>query len=116
MLIIINNIFQRKYKQMAILLFIITPTTDDLYIKKLMISRCGKELSKLLYLIVSRIRYKMKSIGAHKLRLEAGRWDRTPRDERLCGCDTEVQTVEHIIYRCPLSEYKGIIWTQWMCS
>ena len=27
-----------------------------------MISRCGKEITKLLYLIVSRIRYKMKSI------------------------------------------------------
>ena len=40
--------------------------------------------------------------GAHRLRLETGRWDKTPRNNRLCACGTEVQTVRHVLYRCPI--------------
>ena len=33
-----------------------------------------------------------------------GRWARIPREERLCSCGTgEVQTEEHVLVLCPLS-------------
>ena len=43
-------------------------------------------------------------LSAHNLRVETGRWARIPREERLCSCGTgEVQTEEHVLVHCPLS-------------
>ena len=39
--------------------------------------------------------------GSHKLNIETGRWVKTPREDRLCKCKREPQTVGHLIYRCP---------------
>ena len=43
------------------------------------------------------IRYRT---GSHKLRIETERWDKTPRENRMCVCQTEPQTLEHVLYRC----------------
>ena len=42
--------------------------------------------------------------GSHNLSIETGRMSNPiiPRDERLCTCDTEIQTLEHCLLRCPL--------------
>lgn len=41
---------------------------------------------------------------SHSLRIEVGRWSRTPRDQRVCPCDgTHIQTEEHALLHCPLS-------------
>lgn len=54
-------------------------------------------------LLISRYR-----CGSHKLKIETGRWNKTPREQRLCNqCNTETQTLEHIIYRCPETERLG---------
>ena len=42
--------------------------------------------------------------GSHKLCIEKGRWDKTPRDQRLCSCKIEPQTLQHILYKCPLTK------------
>ena len=41
-------------------------------------------------------------LSSHNLRIETGRWSRTPREQRLCACG-EVQTEEHIICKCHLT-------------
>lgn len=41
---------------------------------------------------------------SHSLRIEVGRWSRTPRDQRVCPCDsTHIETEEHVLLHCPLS-------------
>ena len=42
--------------------------------------------------------------GSHNLAIETGRFSspRIPRDERLCSCGTEIQTVTHILLYCHL--------------
>ncbi len=45
--------------------------------------------------------------GSHKLKIETGRWNKTPREERLCTCQMECQTLDHMMYRCPLTENQG---------
>ena len=42
--------------------------------------------------------------GSHKLRIETGRWDKTPQSDRLCKCNKESQTVEHVLYRCTITK------------
>jgi hypothetical protein len=42
-------------------------------------------------------------LSAHRLRIETGRWSRTPRDQRLCACGTGVQDEQHVIFTCPLT-------------
>ena len=39
-----------------------------------------------------------------KLAVETGRWSRIPREDRLCLCGV-IQTEEHVICHCPLSEH-----------
>ena len=41
-------------------------------------------------------------LSSHRLRIETGRWSRTPRDERLCQCGEAVQTEQHVICDCTL--------------
>lgn len=50
------------------------------------------------YLRISFTRYRLSS---HMLRVEIGRWSRTPRDERMCPCRTGIQDESHI-FMCPL--------------
>jgi hypothetical protein len=41
--------------------------------------------------------------GSHWLREETGRWERLPREQRLCPhCSNGIEDVEHVIYHCPL--------------
>ena len=41
---------------------------------------------------------------SHSLRIEVGRWSRTPTDQRVCQCDgQQVQTEQHVMIHCPLS-------------
>jgi hypothetical protein len=41
---------------------------------------------------------------AHNLRIETGRWSRIPREERLCPCGEDIQTEQHILEYCSLSQ------------
>ena len=45
------------------------------------------------YLRISFTRFRMSS---HMLRVETGRWSRTPRDQRLCQCGLGVQNEPHV--------------------
>ena len=42
--------------------------------------------------------------GSHNLQIEKGRHTRTPRDERKCSCTTDVQTLNHVVFKCSLTE------------
>lgn len=43
---------------------------------------------------------------SHNLRVEVGRWSRTPREQRVCQCDgMQVQTEKHVLIECPLSAH-----------
>ena len=43
-------------------------------------------------------------IMSHDLRIETGRWSRTPRELRVCNCDSEtVQSELHVLIDCPKS-------------
>ena len=50
------------------------------------------------YLRITFTRYR---ISSHRLRIEMGRWSRTPPDQRVCSCGTGVQNELHI-FQCPL--------------
>ena len=41
-------------------------------------------------------------LSSHRLRIETGRWARTPQEERLCQCGEAVQTEQHVLCECPL--------------
>ena len=44
-------------------------------------------------------------VMSHSLRVEVGRWSRTPRQERVCQCDnTSIQTEQHVLIQCHLSQ------------
>ena len=46
-------------------------------------------------------------IMSHDLRIETGRWSRTPRDLRVCNCDLQtVQSEAHVLIDCPRSRAK----------
>ena len=42
--------------------------------------------------------------GSHNLRIESGRMAKPfePREDRLCLCTTDIQTLEHCLLFCPL--------------
>ena len=40
---------------------------------------------------------------SHSLAVELGRYSGITRDERYCGCGTNVQTVWHIFMECPIT-------------
>ena len=43
---------------------------------------------------------------SHSLKIEVGRWSRTPPDERVCHCDaSEVQTEKHVLLDCSLTAH-----------
>lgn len=39
-------------------------------------------------------------LGSHTLKIETGRWTRTPRQQRLCRTCNELGDESHVIYRC----------------
>ena len=42
---------------------------------------------------------------SHDLRIETGRWSRTPRDLRVCPCSpVSIQDEEHVLILCPLPQ------------
>ena len=41
-------------------------------------------------------------LSSHRLRVETGRWSRTPREDRLCMCGSNIQDEQHVIQFCPL--------------
>ena len=53
------------------------------------------------YLRINFTRYRLSS---HQLRVEVGRWSRTPADQRTCTCGLGVQNEQHI-FECPLVEH-----------
>ena len=65
-------------------------TTHDLYTKQAPIV--------LDYLRITFTRYRLSS---HRLRIEIGRWSRTPREQRTCPCEGGIQDESHI-FMCPL--------------
>ena len=50
-----------------------------------------------------RITFTRFRLSAHRLRVEMGRWSRTPAEHRICGCKTGIQNEEHILV-CPLTQ------------
>ena len=42
--------------------------------------------------------------GSHNLYIEKGRHSRIPRERRLCTCKTDIQTLNHVIFTCPLTK------------
>jgi len=50
------------------------------------------------YLRVSFTRFRL---SAHRLRVETGRWARTPREQRVCKCDNRsLQDERHVLFIC----------------
>jgi len=41
--------------------------------------------------------------GCHKLKIQKGRLEGNDRDTRLCSCLNDIQTIEHILFACPLT-------------
>ena len=50
------------------------------------------------YLRITFTRFRLSS---HRLRVEVGRWSRTPQDQRTCSCGTGIQNEVHL-FQCPL--------------
>ena len=40
--------------------------------------------------------------GSHNLAIEKGRFSGITREQRLCSCNTDIQTIDHVILHCPL--------------
>ena len=55
----------------------------------------------------TRVSFSRLRLMSHSLRVETGRWSRTPREERLCDrCDTQqVQDEEHVLISCPSTQH-----------
>ena len=50
------------------------------------------------HIAVNRLR-----LGSHYLKIETGRWSCIPWENRMCTCNSDIQT-EHVLLRCPLME------------
>ena len=42
--------------------------------------------------------------GSHNLLIEKGRYLKIPRENRVCVCDTGIQSLNHVIFSCPLTK------------
>ena len=49
---------------------------------------------------IHRIALTRLRLSSHHLRIETGRWSRTPREQRLCVCQENIQTEEHVLLHC----------------
>ena len=52
-----------------------------------------------------RVAFSRVRLGAHRLRVETGRWSHTPRDARVCTCGPYVQDEDHVIRKCTLTRH-----------
>ena len=52
-----------------------------------------------------RIAFTRLRLSSHRLRIETGRWTRTPREQRLCVCDGSIQDEIHALFHCARSEH-----------
>ena len=43
--------------------------------------------------------------GSHHLRIQTGRMTEENRYSRLCKCNMDIQTVEHMLFSCPNTAY-----------
>ena len=41
--------------------------------------------------------------GYHKLKINQGRQSNVERENRLCSCGNDVQTLHHVLFNCPLT-------------
>ena len=46
--------------------------------------------------------YVVKWKQSHNLAIEKGRFSGITREQRLCSCNTDIQTIDHVILHCPL--------------
>ena len=53
---------------------------------------------------VYRISFSRLRLASHRLRIETGRWSRTPRDRRLCPCG-QIQDEEHVLAHCQITQH-----------
>ena len=55
-----------------------------------------------------RIAFTRVRVMSHNLKVETGRWSRTPTEQRLCCCnENKVQDERHVLLECPIStEYR----------
>ena len=51
-----------------------------------------------------RINFTRLRVSSHRLRVETGRWSRTPADQRLCQCGS-IQTEKHVVTECGLVQH-----------
>ena len=40
--------------------------------------------------------------GSHSLKIQTGRKDKIARNQRLCSCGQEVQTIDHVLFHCQI--------------
>ena len=50
-----------------------------------------------------RYEYSRARLSSHNLRIETGRWSRTPRENRICTCEKDIQTEEHVFLHCEVT-------------
>ncbi len=51
-----------------------------------------------------RVSFSRFRLSSHNLRIELGRWTRTPREERRCHCElAQVQDESHVTFHCPVT-------------
>ena len=53
----------------------------------------------------ARVTFTKMRLSSHSLKIETGRWSRIPRDDRLCGCGEAIQDEEHVLLRCPKTDF-----------
>ena len=52
-----------------------------------------------------RVAFTRLRLMSHNLRIETGRWSRTPRELRVCACSpSQVQSESHVLISCPLTQ------------
>ena len=52
-----------------------------------------------------RVAFSRMRTSSHRLRIETGRWSRTPREHRICQCGNGVQDEQHVLRECQLTEH-----------
>ena len=55
-----------------------------------------------------RVAFTRVRVMSHNLKVETGRWSRTPTEQRICCCnENKVQDERHVLLECPIStEYR----------
>ena len=55
---------------------------------------------------IDRIRVTRYRVGSHNLKIETGRMSNpvVPREDRLCSCRMDIQSLKHCVTNCPLLE------------